>query len=94
MNLMNHSKHQATTQSLDILYSKMFFPLITRPTRITAHKASLSLIDNIFTNDPLSYSISGLFLNDISDHLPIFSFVSNKYRVPNPVKYITFRKKN
>ena len=51
----------------------MFFPLITSPTRIAANKASL--IDNIFTNDPLRPSISGLFINDISDHLPIFSFI-------------------
>ena len=56
----------------------MFFPLITRPTRITEHKASL--IDNIFTNDPLSQSVSGLFISDISDHLPIFSLISRKLR--------------
>ena len=41
----------------------MYFPLITRPTRITAYKASL--IDNIFKNDPLRPSISGLFLNRV-----------------------------
>ena len=92
VNIMNHSKHEATSQFLDTLYSKMFFPLISRPTRLTAHKASL--IDNIFTNDPLSHAISGLFLNDISDHLPIFSFVSDKYRVPKAEKYISFRVKN
>ena len=63
--------HKATSDFLDLLYSRMFFPLITRPTSITANKALL--IDNIFTNDPLRPSISGLFLNDISDHLPIFS---------------------
>ena len=57
----------------------MFFPLITRPTRITERRASL--IDNIFTNDPLSQSVSGLFINDISDHLPIFSLISCKLRV-------------
>ena len=89
---MNHSKHQATSLFLDTLYSEMFFPLILRPTRITTHKASL--IDNIFTNDPLSHLISGLFVNDISDHLPIFAFVSEKYRVSNPERYITLRVKN
>ena len=73
LNLMNHSNHQPTSQFLDTLYSKMF------PTRIMAHKASL--IDNIFTNDALSHSISGLFVNDISDHLPIFAFVPEKYCV-------------
>ena len=73
LNLINHHCHKATSDFLDLLYSRMYFPLITRPTRITANKASL--IDNIFTNDPLRPSISGLFLNDVSDHLPIFSLV-------------------
>ena len=73
LNLINHHCHKATSDFLDLLYSRMYFLLITRPTRITANKASL--IDNIFTNDPLRPSISGLFLNDISDHLPIFSLI-------------------
>ena len=33
LNLMNHSCHQATGKFLDLMFSKMFFPLITRPTR-------------------------------------------------------------
>ena len=69
---------------------------ITRPTRITANKASL--IDNIFTDDPLYPSLSGLFLNDISDHLPIFSLVLNNNRANNSTgdkdKYAIFREKN
>ena len=73
LNLINHHFHKATSDFLDLLYSRMFFPLITRPTRITANKASL--IDNIFTNDPLRPSISVAFLNDTSDHLPIFSLI-------------------
>ena len=74
LNLVNHHCHKATSDFLDLLYSRMFFPLITRPSRIMANKASL--IDNIFTNDPLRPSISGLFLNDITDHLQIFSLIS------------------
>ena len=76
VNLMNHSRHTKTSEFLDVFYSNSFFPLITRPTRITAHKASL--IDNIFTNDPCNQALSGLFFNDISDHLPIFSILSQK----------------
>ena len=75
LNLINHHCHKATSDFLDLLYSRMLFPLITRPTRITANKASL--VDNIFTKDPLCPSINCLFLYDISDHLPIFSLVLN-----------------
>lgn len=32
-----------------------------------------TLIDNIFTNDMPNYVRSGLLINDISDHLPVFS---------------------
>ena len=92
MNLIRHHCHKATSEFLDTLYSRLFFPLITRPTRITAHKASL--IDNIFTNDPFRPSISGLFLNDISDHLPIFSLILDNDSIGVKDKYITFREKN
>jgi hypothetical protein len=46
------------------LFTSSFYPLITKPTRITSHTAS-TLIDNIFTNN-----IDNIF-SDISDHLPI-----------------------
>ena len=92
LNLINHHCHKATSDFLKLLYSRMFFPLITRPTRITANKASL--IDNIFTNDPLRPSISGLFLNDISDHLLIFSRILYNNSTSDKDKYVFFREKN
>lgn len=70
INLMNHHSHQLTGEFLDIMYANMFFPLITLPTRITAHTATL--IDNIFINHSDNCSFSGLLFSDISDHLPIF----------------------
>ena len=60
-NLINHHCHKATSNFLNLLYSRMLFPLITRPTRITAYKASL-IQDNIFPNDPLRPSLNGFFL--------------------------------
>ena len=41
-----------------------------RPTRIT--KESATIIDNIFTNELQRITCSGLIINDMSDHLPIF----------------------
>ena len=72
LNLMNHQSHSATGEFLvNALYSNMFFPMITRPTRITPHSATL--IDNIFVNQFFDRSRNGLLFTDISDHLPIFS---------------------
>ena len=53
------------------LFTSSFILLITKPTRITNHTATL--IDNIFTNDieKLKSCTNGLIFNDISDHLPI-----------------------
>ena len=69
-NLNLISRDSTTGMFLDGLYSNSFIPRITCPTRITSHTATL--IDNIFTNHYVE-SINGLFLTDISDHLPIFS---------------------
>lgn len=74
LNVINFQHHQTTGECLDGLYSNMFLPLITRPSRITSHTATL--IDNIFLNDFFDRSRSGLLISDISDHLPIFSIHS------------------
>ena len=54
----------------------MLFPLITKPTRITANSATL--IDNIFTNHLTADICNGIIINDISDHLPIFAHVFDR----------------
>ena len=61
--------HSQTEDYLDMLYSNSFLPVITKPTRITPHSATL--IDHIYTNTSANV-ISGIGLIDISDHLPIF----------------------
>lgn len=58
---------------LDVMFSRSFVPLITRPTRLTSHTATL--IDNIFTNNFDDIAKSGLPVTDISDPLPAFSLV-------------------
>ena len=75
VNVMNYQHHQLTGQFLDGMYSNMFFPLSTRPSRITSHTAML--IDNIFVNNFFERSRSSLLFTDISDHLPIFSILSD-----------------
>ena len=54
------------------LFTSSFYPLITKPTRITSHSATP--IDNIFTNkiDKIDTSINGILVSDIYDNLPIF----------------------
>ena len=72
---MNYQHHHSTGQFVDEMYSNMLLPLITRPTLITPHTATL--IDNIFVNNFFVRSRSGLLFTDISDPLPVFSIHSD-----------------
>lgn len=70
LDLLNPTKHKQTDEFIDTMFSMSLFPTIIKPSRITTHSATL--IDNIFTNCMDSNIMSGLLLNDISDHLPVF----------------------
>ena len=62
---------------LSVIYSHFFIPLIDKPSRVTAR--SMSLIDNIFTNNFDLNVSSGLFYNDISDHFPVFQITQKQF---------------
>jgi len=71
INLLNVDNHVPTSDFLEMWYTYSFFPLITKPTRVTPNSATL--IDNIFCNiNPDRLSLSGIFCTDISDHFPVF----------------------
>ena len=70
------NEHAPTQEFVDSLFSHMFYPLINRPTRITAHSATLC--DNIFTNHLTQTLLSGILINDASDHLPVLAFILNE----------------
>ena len=87
INLLNAESHVSTAEFLEIMYSFSFLPLITKPTRVTSHSATL--IDNIFSNVPFDQSkISGIFYTDISDHFPVFNIdLTSKYEETTQTKY-------
>ena len=64
------STHSKTEDYLDMLYSGNLLPVITKPTRITRHAATL--IDHINTNASTDQIIPSIVTTDISDHLPTF----------------------
>ena len=91
VNLLNHSQHYLTDNFQDILHGYGLYTLITQPTRITIHSATL--LDNIFTNVPFNNAKSGVIINDISDHLPIFAVINYRgwISTENLKKYKTIR---
>ena len=62
---------------IDTMNIVSLYPVITRPSRITPHFATL--IDNIFTNNMVDDTMSRLLINDISDHLPVFVVYDSNY---------------
>ena len=92
LDLIKHHSHESTGEFLEIMYSRMFFPLITHPTRLTSNTATL--IDNIFTNNLNNFSVSGLMFCDISDHLPIFTLLLGQNKILNETSWLSFRDKN
>ena len=76
INLLNTDKHIPSAEFIETMYSYSFFPLISKPTRISKHSATF--IDNIFCNNINDKDIiNGIFYTDISDHFPIFSINVN-----------------
>ena len=71
IDLLNPNKHTMTNEFINTLYSIGLYPKMTRPSRIPTHCATL--IDNIFSNEMDNNTVSGLLVNDISDHLPVFT---------------------
>ena len=68
-----------------MLLSFGYLPIISKPTRITDHSATL--IDHIYTNVPQKVVKSGICLTGITDHLPIFCTVNNKLPTYDDRKY-------
>jgi len=86
INLMHDSKVKCVTDYVDMLHSLSCKLLIDKPTRITKH--STTLVYHIDTNDVKSSHISGIIIEDLSDHSPIFA-ISKK---TSPQKVYSKRK--
>ena len=84
IDLFNTSKNYSTAEFINAMYTMSLYPSITRPTRITKHSATL--IDNIFTNVIDRKIVSGLLINDISDHLPVFTTLQSSTRTKTDCK--------
>ena len=71
---------------LNALFSLGMFPLIDRPSRITEYSATL--IDNIFSNNLYERISNELLINDISDHLPVFSITKEIQKAVHKTRYM------
>ena len=89
LDLLQYNHHVPTREFIDSLFSHAFSPLISSPTRLTSYSATL--IDNIFTNSLWQNVFKGIVLNDLSDHLPVFTYFDNKTQTRRREKKIPSR---
>ena len=75
IDLIKYESSDHVNRFLYQMYSSHFYPLINRPTRITANSATL--IDNIFINNIHLDCVRGILISDLTDHL--YSYLSFKY---------------
>ena len=78
VNLLNFETHGLTSDYIDYFISKSFLPIITLPTRIKHQSASL--IDHIWTNKACNVYNSGILINSLSDHFPVFYIEEGKQK--------------
>ena len=71
INLLDYSTSPPVIFFLNLMISSNYYPVITRPTRVTP--ISCTLIDNIFCNRIDEIESTGVITTNISDHYPIFS---------------------
>ncbi len=77
--LLRFADYAKSNEYLESTFSSSFIPLITKPTRITTHSATL--IDHIYTNKLQIDSTSGIVMCDVSDHCGIFTIIKLTHKI-------------
>ena len=74
INLLGYSTSPPVENFLDLKISRNYYPVITRPTRVTPLNCTV-IIDNIFSNRADEIESTGVITTNVSDQYPIFSRV-------------------
>ena len=80
--LLKHQQSSHVSDFINRMFSGGMINLINHPTRMGNNQPSL--LDHIWTNKIQSYE-SGILLNYMSDHFPIFTFIGTKKTDPSPL---------
>ena len=84
INFLKFNEHTQTEEFLDMLYANNILPIITKPTRLTDHTATL--IDHIYTNCLQNFT-AGILTVDITDLLIFRLFRTQPTRNNSNKKY-------
>ena len=78
IDILRFEHHEQTNEFLSLCLANGFLSLITRPTRIS--RTIATCLDQIYTNSTNVKFDSGILLNQISDHFPVFTITSHPYK--------------
>ena len=83
LNALHYGQFSYVKDFLDMIHSHSVVNLINKPTRfpIGAQLGSPTLLDHFYTNKPNKVRHIGLLVNDISDHFPIVTVISEKFKI-------------
>ena len=87
INILNSHSHQPTNEFINLMTSNSLYTLISKPIRITS--STVTLIDNIFTNNLELNMNSGILYTDLSDYLPVFQ-VTHLEMIAEPLRQKRF----
>ena len=89
LDFLNKDKHVPTQLFIEQILDNDLMPVITKPTRITKHSATL--IDNVLLSKGLSIEERSCIIEtDLSDHLPSLVVVPNVYNKKcEPLEIVT-----
>ena len=70
LNLLNYSREASVTDFVNTTFEHGCIPVISKPTRVGPNSATC--IDNIIASKLIDDSFSGILVEDVSDHFPVF----------------------
>ena len=75
IDLLKFQSHEKTKYFIESMLTTGYLPVITKPTRVTDHSATL--LDHIYSNSKSLNYTSGIVVTDVADHFGTF-YVSRK----------------
>ena len=92
INIDLNKSNVVSNEYINVINSAGFTTLINQPTRIfyyeQSHSVSCSTLDHLITNNSSCFSKVGILVTDVSDHLPIFGYMSLNKPCSNPLKNV------
>ena len=78
IDLLKFQSHEKTKYFIESMLTTGYLPVITKPTRVTDHSATL--IDHIYSNSKSLNYKSGIVITDVADHVGTF-YASRKKHI-------------